>query len=237
MKSQLNSASDIFYSYRIFFPDEKNISEFKISNINADLLKTAYKKLVFQNHPDRSRYLNLKESELKDRMIKINCAYENISAFMKTRKIIHTHRHKQHSPDKKHEKPGHESRYHYIPKKKIFFGQYLLYSGSINLSTLISALNWQRRHRDNFGKIAVNWKIMDTKKLIDVLKAKKNNERIGECALRLGYMNNFQLTAILAKQKNSKNLIGEYFIRNNIIDKNEIERFAILHRQHNYLYV
>jgi hypothetical protein len=237
MENLQYSNNEILYSYKLFFPNEKNISDNNIKNINPDLLKSVYKKLVFQNHPDRFRYLNLKESELKDRMIKINCAYENISVFLKNKKVLHSYHRSQSSSNKKHVKPKTDIKNQLSPRKKIFFGQFLFYSGNINLNTLLSALSWQRCHRDNFGKIAINWDIIDTKKLVDVLKKKQPFEKIGECALRLGYINNFQLTAILAKQKNLKKPIGEYFIKNNLIDKNEIERFAILHKQHNYLYV
>ncbi len=236
MKNQSLLNNDIIYSYKLFFPNEKNVTEIIIQNLNQDSLKSAYKKLVFNNHPDRFKYLNLKESELKSRMININSAYENIFSFLKNKKNPATFHRKQPSANKKHVNPKTDFRKHIIPQKKIFFGQFLFYSGNINLNTLISALTWQRCNRDNFGKIALNWKILDNVKLIDVLKKKQQLEKIGECALRLGYINSFQLTAILAKQKNLKKPIGEYFIKNNLIDKNDIERFVILHKQHNYLY-
>ena len=235
MKNQSNLYKEVIYSYNLFFPNEKNVTEIIIQNLNPDSLKSAYKKLVFQNHPDRYKYLNLRETELKKRMININCAYENISFFLKN-KISNTYHRKQPSVNKKHAKPKTDSVGHTVPQKKIFFGQFLFYSGKINLNTLISALNWQRCHRDIFGKIALNWKILDSSKLAEVLKKKQPFEKIGECAFRLGYINNFQLSAILAKQKNLKKPIGEYFIKNNLIDKNDIERFVILHKQHNYQY-
>ncbi len=236
MKNQTILNNDILYSYKLFFPNDYNVTESIIQNINPDSLKSAYKKLVFQNHPDRFKYLNLKETELKNRMININCAYENISSYIKNKKFANTFHRKQPSSNKKHANPKRDFRSHAVPQKKIFFGQFLFYTGNINLNTLISALTWQRCHRENFGKIALNWKILDSVKLVDVLKKKQPFEKIGECAFRLGYINNFQLSAILAKQKNLKKPIGEYFIKNNLIDKNDIERFAILHKQHNYLY-
>jgi len=111
-----------------------------------------------------------------------------------------------------------------LPQTELLLGQYLYYCGHITLQSLLEALQWQRKQRPSFGQIALNWQIITNAEIATILKEKNYRELFGECAFRLGYINHFQYRAILAKQFNRQLPIGRYFIENNILKEDILEK-------------
>lgn len=127
-----------------------------------------------------------------------------------------------------HNRPaGHsirKTKVHYLPHTELLLGQFLFYTGHISLKNLIDAIQWQRKQRPSFGEIAVAWNILVPQDIADILKSKKQRELFGECAFRLNYINSFQYKAILAKQYNSQQPIGRFFIEKGLLDESDIEK-------------
>lgn len=139
----------------------------------------------------------------------------------------------------KHSEKGESKGYKWNKKQgitknfRLLFGQYLFFSGYITFSALLDAIFWQRKQRDLYGKIALKWGIIKKSDILIILKGRKPMEKFGDCALRLGYINQFQHNAILFKQTKMQKQLGEYFIKKGIISRIELQR--ILQEYKKYL--
>jgi hypothetical protein len=122
---------------------------------------------------------------------------------------------------------------HFLPGEELMLGQFLFYSGIITLNTLVEAIIWQRKQRPSFGRIAMEWRILKQQDILDILKKRLPREKIGDCAHRLGYINNIQYKAILLKQRNLQKPIGSFFITRGILTETEMQAMNQKLMQHN----
>ncbi len=122
---------------------------------------------------------------------------------------------------------------HFLPGEELMLGQFLFYSGKITLNTLVEAIIWQRKQRPSFGRIAMEWRILKQQDILDILKERLPREKIGDCAHRLGYLNNIQYKAILLKQRNLQKPIGSFFITRGILTETEMQAMNQRLMQHN----
>ncbi len=107
---------------------------------------------------------------------------------------------------------------------RLLFGQYLFFSGYITFSALLDAIFWQRQQRDLYGTIALKWGIIKKNDILTILKSKEPLEKFGDCAVRLGYLKEFQHKAILYKQSKTQQQLGEYFVNKGMISREELHR-------------
>jgi hypothetical protein len=251
--------TDLISAYTLLFSETGLSSMDQIYRISNASLKTAYRDKAKKNHPDRARHLGVSEAVLVERFKQITQAYNDLSRFIQgidraggvrtgTRwKAGKTHKpgatearftHGKHGASEARPGPEQKNRYQQtgfsrIPEKEIPLGQYLLYHGVITLRTLIQAIQWQRMQRPQFGLIAREWKLLTREEITSIFRNKRLHEKIGECALRLGYLNSFQHRAILSKQKNIQRPIGQYFVEQKILSAADLERHLYSHRRHN----
>lgn len=120
-----------------------------------------------------------------------------------------------------------------IPNSELLFGQFLYYSGIITWEELIKAIIWQRNQRPLFGQIAQSWNILSRDEVHQIIKEKKHKDKIGEYALKNGYINAFEQRAIIGKQKRMQYPIGQYFCTVGKLTADEIKIAVEKHRQHN----
>ena len=120
-----------------------------------------------------------------------------------------------------------------IPKGSLMIGQFLYYSGLISWRTLIEAICWQWRQRPPIGKIAIAWGLISSQDVIRILTVRNLNEKFGECALRIGYISNFELLALVGKQRQLQRPLGEYFITSGILSATDIMNMANKQQLHN----
>jgi hypothetical protein len=120
-----------------------------------------------------------------------------------------------------------------VPKGSLMIGQYLYYSGLISWQTLIEAICWQRRQRPQIGQIAIAWGLISSQDVIRILTDRTLSEKFGECALRIGYISNFQQTALVGKQRQLQRPLGEYFITGGILSATDIINIANKQQLHN----
>jgi len=120
-----------------------------------------------------------------------------------------------------------------MPNSELLIGQFLFYSKVISWDNLINAIVWQRRQRPLFGKIAKEWGILSNDEIIKILRDRKKNEKIGEYAIRNGYLNSFEQMAIVGKQRSIQRPIGEFFIKNWFITSQNMEIMVGRQQDHN----
>ena len=121
-----------------------------------------------------------------------------------------------------------------FPMEELMLGQFLYYSGHISLMSLVTAIQWQRGQRPSFGKIAMDWRILNHEDIITILKNRQPREKFGQCSMRLGLVSSFQYKAVLCKQKNLQRPIGEYFIHQGLLSKedmDEMQKKMLLHNR------
>ncbi len=241
-------------AYRLLFSSYGDFSIEQIKRLNLSTLKDAFRVKAKETHPDKSKALGIKTEILTEKFTEISEAYTNLSAYVeKNRGKLSRHYYKsekkncpaggsgnqksssgntgygqgQYSDEAKNGKEV------YIGNLKLLFGQYLYYSGHISFKTLLDAIIWQRRQRDQYGKLAMEWGILKNVDILHILKNRKPFEKFGESAVRLGLINPFQHTAILIKQRKKQRLIGEFFIKNGILTPIKLNDMLKRHESHN----
>lgn len=122
-----------------------------------------------------------------------------------------------------------------IPNEELLLGQYLYYTGAVTWDELIRAIIWQRNQRPLFGEIAFSWKMLTRDDINRILKEKKRSDRIGEYAVRNGFISRLQQLAIVGKQKGMQVPIGQYFIDNGTMTLSELSVLVEQQRQHNFM--
>ena len=120
-----------------------------------------------------------------------------------------------------------------IPKGNLMLGQFLYYSGLISWRTLIEAICWQRLQRPQIGQIAISWGLISYQDVIRILTARTFNEKFGDCALRIGYISNFEHFALIGRQRQLQRPFGEYFIERGILTARDIMNIAGKQQLHN----
>jgi hypothetical protein len=141
--------------------------------------------------------------------------------------------HDQRYINKRHK--GHSDHFYTgsVPKGRLMIGQFLYYSGLISWRTLIEAICWQRRQRPQIGQIAIAWRIISSQDVIRILTDRTLNEKFGECALRIGYISNFELLALVGRQRQLQRPLGEYFIISGILSSTDLMSMANKQRLQN----
>jgi len=251
------SARDIFEACRVLFGPTVQITPEFLRYLQPVGLKTAFRKRALETHPDRAKALGIFEKELHARFQMVRQAYDILNAFLKTQNMLHTTRSastrwSQRSPqtagNRKHNTHQRQSQRHTttrrrtgqdhfyqgsLPRRCLLFGQYLYYSGIISWRTLIDAITWQRMQRPRIGQIAMGWGLLSSRDVIKILTERTLNERFGECALRIGYITNFQHIALIGRQRKLQRPLGEFFIRNGNLTGGQLLHLLNRHRVHN----
>ncbi len=239
--------SDLLYACRLLFDTPVGLTNDFILNLEPAALKRAYRRKAFETHPDRSRALGKSETEMNRRFKEVSMAYERLIPIVNGESEYITQP-KARPPkaqkagasqwQRRAEKQNNTQRNHFyqgvFPNRRLKFGQYLYYSSFISWRTLIGAIIWQKRQRPLFGQIAETWGFLTTEDIHHILAVKPYTEKIGEYALRSGYLTAFQHLAILGKQRLHQPRIGQYFLQQNILSAEKLDQMlqrAVLHNR------
>ncbi len=219
------SMFEVSEACRVLFGPEIEVSVDFLKYLQPEGLKSAYRRKALETHPDRSNAFQKDERRMNDRFIEATLAYHKLKPLVGGDMPF--------QPKKRRENFSYPIIPKNIPKRKLLIGQFLYYSGLISWQTLIDAIVWQRRQRPRIGDIALEWKMLSKMDVQRILRWKGLNEKFGERAVLLGYLNRFELMALLGKQRNLKYLIGEYFVRHKIIRVADMEFMVERHQAHN----
>ena len=228
---------EITSALRILYGENISPSLTLLGSLHPDMLKTVFRQRALELHPDRAIILGKNPDEMNEAFKDVKLAYELLLDLLgpSLEKTVYTHR-PSNTPKKgstKRKKPGDHYWEADIPEINLLFGQFLYYAGLITFNNLVDAITWQRRQRPPFGKIAKNWEYLSEDNIRMIFSSRMSGEKIGDTALRLGYLNRFQRNTVLGFQKYLQRPIGEFFQDIGILREDEIDYLVKLLRKHN----
>jgi len=205
-------------------------------------LKQVFRKRALESHPDRARVLGKCSEELAGEFRSVAAAYDILKRHVGARsRSLPQSRCAQAAPPAK-TRSAHAARptatdhkwAQGLPKRHLRIGQYLYYSGKISWRVLIQALVWQGQQRPCFGRLAEGWGYVSSEDIRNILTHRRLGEAIGEAAVRLGLLTQYQRDAVVGMQKRMQRRLGDYFVESGFLSQKEMDEIVRKHRQHNF---
>jgi hypothetical protein len=227
--NEINNACRI-----LFGPGVKITSEFLRTLNHADL-KESYRKRAMEYHPDRASLTGRKASCMNELLKNVNLAYERLSRHI----LDNSHSSLPFPPPdlsntvSSRKNSGNGFWNGPVPDCELFIGQYLFYSGLVSWSDFVGAVAWQRNQRPTFGGIARMWAYLTDDDSERIVANISPGERIGDSALRQGYLTTYQCKSILEFQRWLQTPIGQYFTERGILAADEVTAQVKELRRHN----
>jgi len=233
---------EIYNACHILFGFEVDVSTHFLSSLHTEKLKTAFKKKALETHPDRARLLNKDAAKLNERFKEVNEAYDRLGLLLSPganhiKGSADTEANAGKGYSFRSQKTKGFSNHYYkgnIPQWPLLLGRFLYYSGRISWGTLIEAITWQRRQRPSLGQMALQTGLLSQAGIKRIIHGRKVGERFGECAVRMGLLNAFQLKNLLKQQSRLQRPIGTYFLVKNILIQAELNNVLKQQRSHNF---
>lgn len=237
------SIQELFDACLVLFGPETTVSEDYLKYLRPSGLKSAYRKIALETHPDRARTLGRRASELNTRFAEVSIAYHTLKTAIKDDGILLADPPPDYrsttvspQPQKKRKRPRKDSDYYFggsPPNRNLLFGQFLYYSGLVPWKAYIKALIWQRRQRPLLGQIALDRGLLSLQDIRAILAARRLGEKFGESAIRQGYLKPYNLLSLLGKQRRLQSRFGEYFLQNGWFTRKQIDKIFIMQQRHN----
>ena len=214
----------------LFGPDFKFYHE-SLDYLQLSGIKNAYREKSKIFHPDRAYIVGEDESVLAENFKELNKAYNTLLSYKKSSNFKNILEIK-----KNHNKTtGDRKNFYYkgiMPKRELRFGEFLYYIGKISWNDLIDSIVKQYTFRGKIGRICIELDYLEKDDIASILNNQKIDEKFGECAVRLGYLDTRQLKKALHIQNVKKYPIGRYFLESNLISKEELP--VLLHENRKY---
>ncbi|MFA6412330.1 MAG: DnaJ domain-containing protein [Syntrophales bacterium] len=202
-------------------------------------MKTAYRKLVMETHPDRAYHIGVDEAVLEERFKEVHRAYEQVFSYIQEpdRYILTMPPRSLYRPNRPATKPPSPHHQHFykgeIPSRKIFMGQFLYYSGVISMRQMWDAVVWQKIQRPRLGDIACQLRWLSPLDIQNILRRRRRGELFGEFGLRTGLLSFYQVLVLLGRQKILQPRIGNYFIERGILLPKKLDALEAALKDHN----
>lgn len=238
------TGDELLRACSILFGSDVNVSADFLSYIQPSGVKSAFRKKALETHPDR---LSLRKDAGKEksaeRFIETTWAYRSLLGYI-SRRDRHTRiRARAASKPRTGKRPmtppqkAEQSRGSYhrgsLPRRRLLLGQYLFYAGEIPWEVLIRAIIWQRSQRPRLGDIAKKWGWLTETEIRDIIKTKRLGENSGEALVRLNLLSSVQLNILLYHQRKLQRPFGEFFVLNNHITRDRLDRLLREFTKHN----
>jgi curved DNA-binding protein CbpA len=229
------SDSNLIQAFRILFePDVFSPHFFK--HLQLPEVRRAYRKRALLVHPDR---VTTPDEELKrkytEAFIEANRAYHQITSFLEKRdghfRAVASGETGWRRGAAIRPSQGNDQEVRFyrgsLPRRPLFFGEFLYYSGLVPWKTLIEAIVWQRRQRPRFGEMARRWFKLSIEEIEWIMAERRPLERIGEAAVRQKFLTRFQANTILYHQRVKQRKIGEYFVEKGQLTDERVKELLI----------
>lgn len=229
----------LLQSCRILFGPEADVTPQFLGYLQPSGVRTAYRRMVMETHPDRAYHIGVNEAILEERFKEVHRAYEQVFSYIQEpdRYILTLPSGSFYRSDQPIAKPRSRQRQHFyqgeIPPRKIFIGQFLYYSGVISLRQMWDAVVWQKVQRPRLGNIASQLRWLSPFDIQTILRQRKRGELFGEFALRTGLLSSYQVLVLLGRQKILQPRIGDYFIERGILLPSRLNTLERALKEHN----
>jgi hypothetical protein len=247
--------SEICAALRVLFPDTGNQAEI-LGALRPSELKSAYRKMALQIHPDRVAFCSdvCREGSCGT-FIEVKHAYEILNEYLRSnagtfcagRQGSETGRsftgHRQFRSMQRGPAAHSEIGFHGFikrslyqgnaPRRSLRFGEFLYYSGLIPWQALTRALVWQRKHRPRIGEIAQGWRWLTELQVVGLIRNGRRGDFLGALLLRNRILSPIQLRALLWEQKKFRRPIGRYFLLQKLLTESQIQDLLRRQRIHN----
>lgn len=119
-----------------------------------------------------------------------------------------------------------------------FFGAFLVERGVIKREELLEALEEQRKSNLKLGEHAIRLGYLTPTQVEEIRKLQKREElKFGEAAIKLGYLTPEQVEKIITVQKSSHKLLGDILVEKGIITRDVLERELKLFESEQRIYM
>jgi hypothetical protein len=255
------SETDLVRACHILFGGEVDVTRDFLGYIQPAGVKTAYRTLARRTHPDHNHAHDDERTGRRQHelFIETTWAYEQLTDFLRKRDsggitfagVMRERRARRSWPDARdtaRTSAGHSYRRarrhqprpdaeHYfkgrLPARRLLFGQYLFFSGSVSWEALIAAIVWQRRQRPRLGDLARERDWLTSEQIHRIVRSRQPGEPIGEAAVRLRYLRRAQVLSLLFAQRRAHLPFGEYFVRCGELSANDLDRLIRSFAAHN----
>ncbi len=235
----------------IFEPAAEFSIEF-LESLRPSQVNHAFRRKAFLIHPDRAAAIGINEYLLNERFKRLSRAYEKLLSAARNNQVLSGNhctdawkchpgsgaaaRREEREEVNSRKGPERKAGHYYrggLPGWELRTGQMTYYSSLAPWGAFIDSLVWQRRQRPPLGQLAVEWKILTRQDVRELLQLKKSIERIGDCALRKGYVTDFELSALVGLQRRLQPRIGLYFVETGILSSSRIHDMVKNMKEHN----
>lgn len=218
---------ELFRACRELFGPEVEISAEFIDYIQPAGVKTAFRQRVKAIHPD------LLPSDLSgdggkghEPFLQLHAAYTLVTSYLVQNRIPEQRNHRRKSSPSagRHDGnfPDEGPPAWTLPKRRLPLGRYLYYLGIISYRTLLNAITWQRHSTPRLGVLARDFGWLSHHDVAKILSSSEPG-LFGQRAVRTGLLSERQLKQLLLQQRISRRRIGEFFVGQGIISKEELE--------------
>ena len=257
------SETELFNACRTLFGPNLSLSQDFLFYLQPGGVKTAYRKLAKETHPDRSAQRDpLAQRRMTERFRDVTSAYDLLCNFLKQRNTGQVlrmrtpqawppppYRHQdppqKAQPKKPQAPPKHKAeektansahQYHQgnVPLRNLEIGIFLYYQGLISYRDLIESLVWQRTQRPKLGDIACRWGWLLPSDILTIHQMRGGPfRRFGDKAVEMGILTQRQVQTLLWFQRNQQKRLGEFFVERGILTREQVEAAAQALKEHN----
>lgn len=275
---------ELYQACRVIFGSELTVSREFLEYLQISGVKSAFRKRVFEIHPDR---LNGRSELVKKRSVlkfhTVTQAYEKLTVYVDardngfrfqgarphaadgrghssfwgerqckgkgrwtaktasgsvfTQRTHHEDKRKYHARQARTAGKSFSAIRHHqgtIPERPLLFGRYLYYAGLVSWQILIQALIWQRNQKIRLGEAAVRLGWLTKEDVFAVLKACPiSSLPFGQQAVLKGLLRRTQLILLLAQQKQQHKRLGSFFVEKKFFSHQQLAHLLVRFHRHN----
>lgn len=186
--------------------------------IERSALSRRYRERAFALHPDRAASLGRPTEELAEAFLGLSQAHALlISLFEGAAKICLV----KAAPQRAAKRAGRRSR-RSTGQRPPSFAEFLYYSGRITFAQLLEIQTWQRRHRPQVGRIAMEWGMLNAHEVRAVLHRRGGGERFCDAAVQCGLMTRPQRMAVLGRQRQLERCVDDFLLSRGMMAADEL---------------